>query len=123
MPAIYKIKKASALRSRRGPSLEDLVFRMGGVAGAVRRIVHRSPRPLTMNQIHARIQQQHPALRPARSQVEDTIQDLVAHGRVEFKHNASNVRVHYWRTAPAPAGAPMVRVKSVNPKQLVFEVF
>lgn len=130
MPRFSKSKKATALSSRRcGPSLEHLVFNLGGVAGAVRRIIHQSSQPLNLNQIYWRLQKQYPILQPARNQVEDVIQDLLALGRVEFKHNERGVRIYHWRNAPPvqpaqtpPKDLPPLKLKSVSTNQLQFEL-
>jgi hypothetical protein len=100
MPRVIKIK-TPALASRRGPSLEKLIFHLGGVAGAVRRIVHRSPSPLTMEQIRRRLEFKHPQLRPATNQVEDVVTRLIEQRRVVVKANERKVRTYSWSPRPA----------------------
>jgi hypothetical protein len=84
---------------RRGPSLETLIFKMGGFNGAVRRIIARCERPFTVNQIKVAIVRRHPELIPAQSQVEDILAELVRTRKLESTDEGSyrpvKHQVHY----------------------------
>lgn len=68
---------------RRGPSLETLIFKMGGFNGAVRRIIDGWDRPFTVNQIKVAIVRRHPELIPADFQIEDIIAELARIRKIE----------------------------------------
>lgn len=68
---------------RSGPSLETLIFKMGGFNGAVRRVIAHWERPFTVNQVKVAIVRRHPELLPADSQIEDIVVWLVKIGKLE----------------------------------------
>lgn len=91
----------AARRQRRQASLEDLVFKYGGVAGAVRRIVYRSKRPLAMFEIYEILEASHPQLKPARSQIEDIIQRMVERRHIEVITTEKHLRKFHLNSQPS----------------------
>lgn len=70
-------------QSRRGPSLETLIFKMGGFNGAVRRIINPWDRPFTVNQVKVALVRKYPELIPADFQIEDIVSELVRIRKIE----------------------------------------
>lgn len=86
----------------RRESIEALVFRLGGVAGAVRRILKARAR-VSASEVHAALEEQHPQLKPATNQVEEILQRMVDRRQVEVKTNTTKLRLYEWsRKANAP---------------------
>jgi hypothetical protein len=70
------IQQITQQKRQRGPSLETLIFKMGGFNGAVRRVISKWERPFTANQVKVAIVRRHPELLPANFQIEDILSEL-----------------------------------------------
>lgn len=68
--------------SRRGPCLKTLVFKMGGVSGATRRIIFSWRFPFTLNLLKLELRRRHPELIPGDGQIEGVIENLLKNKRL-----------------------------------------
>jgi hypothetical protein len=100
----------NTINGRRMTVLEFLVFRLGGVAGATRRIIFGWPGGFTANQIRLALAKRYPRLTPANGQIEDIIAQLVQYKHLIIVCNNSH-GVVYKRATHRPAFRPVVTRK------------
>lgn len=63
--------------------LEFLVFKLGGVAGAIRRIVYRWRGLFTSSLIRFELARKYPLLEPAQYQIQDTLEWMEKCNRIQ----------------------------------------
>lgn len=68
---------------KRMRQLEFLVFKLGGVAGAIRRLIYRWKGVFTSSLIGAALARKYPLLEPAPFQVQDTLDWLRSRNRIQ----------------------------------------
>ena len=69
---------------KRLKQLEFLVFKRGGVAGAIRRIIYRWRGLFTSSLITAELARKYPMLWPAEHQVQDNLEYLRSRNRIQI---------------------------------------
>ena len=83
MPPSGRYFKTAPAKRRRGPSVEEFFFKMGGFTGALRRIIRDWERPFTVNQLKIELHRRHPKIIPAEHQVEDIVEWFVFSKQIE----------------------------------------
>lgn len=83
---------------KRMRQLEFLVFKAGGVAGAIRRLVYRWKGVFTSSLITAALARKYPLLEPAPTQVHDVLDHMRARNRILVV--ASNAWELLYKIAP-----------------------
>ncbi len=86
--------------------LAVLIYRLGGVAGAVRRIVFAWPGEFTVAQIENSLRQLYPGLHPNEHQVADVIDRLRRFNHLEVVGHEGDVQVYRRAERRAPVMIP-----------------
>jgi len=68
---------------KRMRQLEFLIFKLGGVAGAIRRLVYRWKGVFTSSLIRTALAEQYPILEPAPYQIQDTLDWMRIQNRIQ----------------------------------------
>lgn len=91
---VYRFRATPATR-RRGPSVEEFFFELGGFTGALRRIIRGWQRPFTLNQLKIELHHRHPKIIPAEFQVEDIVEWFVFSKQIEHLNDGSYRRLEF----------------------------
>ena len=83
---------------KRMTQLEFQVFRLGGVAGAVRRLVYKWKGLFTSSLIRSALARKYPLLEPAPYQIQDTLEWLEIRCRIECVY--ANIWERVYKLAP-----------------------
>lgn len=100
----------------RNYDLETLVFKMGGVSGAARRIINSWHRPFSINELKVALHRKHPELIPGDGQIEGVIERMIRSNKITYTADRRFRRLNQPTRIPAKV---QIRV-SKGKRQLHF---